>query len=69
MDKTKKALEKYVTAAANLAESVKRNIVHEGVIDDETVLKLNAFIIAGNEISDMLSQLTDADNESNVKKH
>ena len=40
MDKMKAALEKYVNAATDLAESVKRNICHESMIDDETVVKL-----------------------------
>ena len=67
MDKTKKAIQKYVDTASDLAESIKRNIQHEGIIDDETVLKLNAFIIASNEISDLLSQLTEDGNERNTK--
>lgn len=67
MDKTKKAIQKYIDAASDLAESVKRNIVHEGLIDDETVVKLNAFIISSNEIADMLSELTMDDNEKNER--
>lgn len=66
MDKAEKAFNKYVEAATDLAESIKRNIVHEGIIDNETILKLNAFIIASNEIEDLLSVLTD-DNEVNRK--
>lgn len=64
MDKSKKAIQKYVDTATELAESVKRNIVHEGIIDDETILKLNKFIIAANEIADMLSELTLDENET-----
>lgn len=67
MDKNKKAIQKYIDAASDLAESVKRNIVHEGLIDDETVVKLNAFIISSNEIADMLSELTMDDNEKNER--
>lgn len=67
MDKGKKAIQKYIETATNLAESVKRNIVHEGIIDDETVIKLNQFIISANEIADMLSELTDDENENNLK--
>lgn len=63
-DKTKEALERYVNAAADLADSVKRNIVHEGIIDDETVLILNKFIIASNAISDLISELAMGDNEN-----
>lgn len=65
MDKAQKAFEKYVEAATILAESVKRNIVHEGVIDNETILKLNEFIIASNEIEDLLAVLVDSNNENN----
>lgn len=64
MDKNKKAIQKYVETATALAESVKRNIVHEGIIDDETIVLLNAFIIAANEIADMISELTDDENET-----
>jgi hypothetical protein len=65
--KTKKALAKYVNTATDLAESVKRNIVHDGIIDNETVLKLNAFIIASNDIEDLNKQLSEdsrGDNDS-----
>lgn len=57
-DKTKKALVKYVNTATDLADSVKRNIVHDGAIDDETVIKLNNFIIAANAIEDLYRELT-----------
>jgi hypothetical protein len=47
----------YVNAATDLAESVKRNIQHakNGVaaIDDETVVKLNKFRMAANQIADL----------------
>lgn len=69
MDKTKKALLRYVNAGADLAESVKRNITKDGVIDNKTVLKLNEFIIASNELSDINNLLTDDENESNIEKH
>jgi hypothetical protein len=46
----------YVNAATDLAESVKRNIVKSkkgiAVIDDETVIKLNKFMIAANHMKD-----------------
>ncbi len=64
-DRTKAALVKYVETATDLAESVKRNIVHEGVVDDETVLKLNAFIIAANNIEDLYNELTADSREEN----
>ncbi len=66
VDIAKKMFQNYVDKAADLAESVKRNIVHEGVIDDETVVKLNNFIIASNEIADMPLDFTDGENEDNI---
>jgi hypothetical protein len=64
IDKAQQAFQDYVDTASDLAESVKRNIVHEGVIDDETVLKLNAFIIASNAMADLPMNLSEDDNES-----
>jgi hypothetical protein len=64
IDKAQKAFQDYVDTASDLAESVKRNIVHEGIIDDETVLKLNAFIIASNAMADLPLNLTEDSNES-----
>lgn len=59
--KTDVLLHKYVEAATDLAESVKRNIMHGqkvngktiAVIDDETVIKLNNFKIAANNVADL----------------
>ncbi len=73
MSKTKMLLAKYVDTASTLAESVKRNISHGkkhngdivAVIDDATVLALNEFIIASNEIKDLTDQLTLANNKIN----
>lgn len=52
MDKAKELFQAYVTAAEDLAESVKRNIQKDGTIDNKTVLKLNDFIIAQNAIAE-----------------
>lgn len=62
---TKKAFAKYVNAAADLAESVRRNITKDGYIDEKTVLALNNLVIAANEITD----LTDELNSDNLQKH
>jgi hypothetical protein len=67
VDKTKVLFKKYVDAGADLAESVKRNIVHEGVIDDETVLRLNDFITAANAMADLNHELTLDSNEEDSK--
>ncbi len=63
MDKNKELIQKFADTAHDLAQSVKDNIVHEGVITDETVIKLNNFIIASNAVADMLDLIQD-DNES-----
>ena len=52
-DKARLAFQNYVNAATDLAESVKDDIRHEGLVTDGTVLKLNAFIIASNAIADL----------------
>lgn len=54
---TDKALNRYVNTASDLAESLKRNIQKDRFIDDKTMLILNEFIIAANEISDMIEHL------------
>ncbi len=63
--KTEVLLNKYFHAAADLADSVKRNILHGkkhngdivAVIDDETVNKLNAFNIAANNVADLTTAI------------
>lgn len=57
MARTKQALIKYVDTASILADSVKRNIQHDGKIDNKTVLALNEFIIAANDISSLTDEL------------
>ena len=49
---TRQKLLRYVDMANKLAEQVKKNIQKDGCIDDKTVLALNEFIIAANEIED-----------------
>lgn len=66
MEKAKIYLDKYVTAATDLAESVKRNIVHGGQIDDQTVLLLNTFRIVANEIADLKDLLDTDPNEEDT---
>lgn len=65
MGDTKKAFIKYVDAATDLAESVKRNIIKNGIIDDETVLKLNEFIIASNHVKDVTDEVNESDPKLN----
>lgn len=56
---TQRAIATYVNAATDLAEAVKENIQHGGKITDATVLKLNAFRIAANAVSDMTNDLNE----------
>ncbi len=49
---TRQKLLQYVDSANKLAEQVKKNIQKDGCIDDKTVLALNEYIIAANEIED-----------------
>lgn len=63
MDITQKALLEYVNAAADLAECVKQNVRKGGKITNETVIALNNFIIASNEIK----YLTIALEKNNLK--
>ncbi len=64
MDKTEKLLAEYVNKAADLAEAVRMNIQHnDGLIDNKTVLALNAFIIVANAVEG----LPDDEIEDNIK--
>jgi hypothetical protein len=56
---------KYATSAAELADSVKNDIVHGRDISDETILKLNRFIIASNDIEDFIKELKTKTNKYN----
>lgn len=68
-DKTQLAFQKYVDAATDLAESVKRNIIKDGYVDDKTVNLLNNFFIATNEMANLQDELNDDINESDESKH
>lgn len=57
-DKTKAALVKYVNTASDLAEQIKDDIVHNRIVSDNTILKLNQFIIAANAIQDLYEELS-----------
>lgn len=65
MDNAKKAFQKYVNSAADLAESVKRNITKDGIIDDKTVNLLNKFIIATNELANLQEDMLDLEEDEN----
>ncbi len=62
---TKEAFIKYVDAGHDLAENIKRCIQKDGCIDNKTIIALNEFTIASNNIKD----LTDELNESDPNKH
>jgi hypothetical protein len=51
MEKLRELLKQYRTAGDAFAEAVKDDIVH-GRVSNDVVLKLNAFVIAMNELED-----------------
>ena len=63
MIEQRKTIVRYVNAATDLAESVKKNIQHGGKITKETVLKLNEFSIAANAVSDFIDHLKATNNK------
>lgn len=63
MDATQRALAIYVNRASDLAEAVRLDIQKKGYISTKTILALNAFIVAANNIKDLTEQL-DIINES-----
>ncbi len=65
-DREKIALMHYVNAASDLAELVRADIAHEGVISKKTVLALNKFIISANDINDLKEHLN-SNNETDNK--
>lgn len=74
MDNTtaKKLFQEYVNTATDLAESVKRNITKDGIIDDKTVNNLNAFMIATNNLANFQDdevglEMEDDENENDPK--
>lgn len=59
MSYTRQALAEYANKAADLAEAVKRNLSKDSKIDDKTILALNAFVIAANNVKDLTDQLNE----------
>lgn len=57
MDETKQNLILYVNAATDLAETLRRAIQRGGTIDDKTILALNNFVIAANNIKDVTDEI------------
>ncbi len=57
IDETQRALAVFVNRAADLAESVKKDIQKKGYISDKTVICLNDFIISMNSIADLTTAL------------
>lgn len=62
---TQRALAMYVNRAADLAESLKKDIQKRGYISDKTILALNAFIVAANNIKDLTDELDKINQELN----
>lgn len=59
MTKAGKAFIKYVNAGVTLADQIKIDIAKDGIISTKTILKLNDFIVAYNEIADTVNTLAD----------
>ncbi len=65
MDETQRALALYVNRASDLAESVRKDIQKRGYISERTVLALNSFITAANNIADLKDSLDSLISELN----
>lgn len=61
----KQLFQKYVDTATDFAESVKRNIVKDGIIDDKTVNYLNDFMIATNALANLEDHEIESEDEEN----
>lgn len=57
MREQRRALARYVNAATDLAESIKKDIQKGGKIDSKTVIRLNEFSIAANEVAYLIQEL------------
>lgn len=53
MGKAEDAFTAYIDTGAALSDSIKRNIQKDGMIDNQTVLALNEFIIAYNTLAEL----------------
>lgn len=58
-------LENYIHKASDLAEAVKVNIKQNNKIDNKTILALNDFIIAANDIAFFTDKLTESNQKLN----
>ena len=56
-DNNIKLLSAYVDTAANLAEAIKRDLQKTGKISQKTILALNAFIVAANDVESLFEPL------------
>jgi methyl-accepting chemotaxis protein len=57
MEQEERAMARYVNAASDLAEALKENLQHGNKITDNTILKLNAFRIAANNVADIIENI------------
>jgi len=65
MNKTQRALALYTNKATDLAESLKKDIQKGSTISQKTVLALNAFIIAANNVKDLTDEIEKIDTSLN----
>ncbi len=62
-----KAFIKYVITGTELTDNLKRDIAKDGKLTNKTILKLNEFIIAYNEIADIVSVIADNEDKDKTK--
>ena len=65
MTKEERALAMYVNKATDLAEAVKADIQKKGYISNKTILALNAFITAANNVRDLTYLIEKVNKELN----
>ncbi len=61
----KKNFLKFADGAIALAEAVKKDIQKDGMISTKTILVLNDFIIAANEVNDNIESVRDPNQRLN----
>lgn len=64
-NKTQRALVIYVNSAADLAESVKKDAQKKGYITEATLVLLNKFIVAANNVDDLTTAIKDLTKDLN----
>lgn len=53
----KKYIADYFKTAQELSEAIKRDIIRDTKVSQKTILALNAFVIASNNIADLTAEM------------